>query len=153
MIRYLLRRIDTLLSQIVRQPERDFDQHLLAQVVDRMYDSFALLGKLVRCRALIVPPRRVINGYPEGQVGSHLLPSHVVEHVPYGQMFAEYGTGDGAVWHRSIARAEKYSVGGSEVYMVAVLRSPTGTPNGEHVFFKLSDLLKMFQDLRRRIGT
>ena len=152
-VRYLLRRIDTLLSQVVRQPERDSDQHLLTQVVDRMYDSFALLGKLVRCRTLLVPPRRVINGYLEGHVGSHLLPSPVVEHVPYGQMFAEYGTADGAAWHRSIVRAEKYRIGGSEVYMVAVLRLPTGAPNGEHVFFKLSDLLTMFQDLRLRIGT
>ena len=154
-VRYLLRRIDTLLSQVVCQPDSDFDQPFLAQVVDRMYDSFAfaLLGKLVRSRTLVVPPCRVINGYLEVHVGSHLLPGPVVEHVPYGQMFAEYGTADGATWHRSIVRAEKYRIGGSEVYMVAVLRSPTGAPNGEHVFFKLSDLLTMFKDLRRRIGT
>ena len=152
-VRYLLRRIDTLLSQVVRQPDGDFDQPFLAQVVDRMYDSFDMLGRLVRCRTLLVPPCRVINGYPEVHEGSHLLPGPVVEQVPYGQMFAEYGAADGATWHRSIVRAEKYRIGGSEVYMVAVLRLPTGAPNGEHVFFKLSDLLTMFKDLRRRIGT
>ena len=146
-VRYLLRRIVTLLSQVVRQPERDFDQHLLAEVVDRMYDSFALLGTLVRRRTLVVPTHRVINGYPAVYADRHIRPSPVVERVPYGQMFAGYRTAYGSTWYRSIGRAEKYRIGGSEVYMVDVLRLPTGAPNAESVFFKLSDLLGMFENL------
>ena len=152
-VRYLLRRIDTLLSHVVHQPEKDFDRHWLAEVVDRMYDSFALLGKLVRAGTLVVPPDRVINGYPEGHAGSHILPGPAFEHVPYGQMFADYGTAGGTGWHRSIVQVEKHCIGGSEVYMAAVLRVPTGAPYGEHVFFKLSDLLTIFKDLRKRIET
>ena len=155
-VRYLLRRIDTLLSQVVRQPERDFDQHLLAQVVDRMYDSFALLGKLVRSQTLVVPPDWVINGYLETHVGNYVLSSSAMEHVPYGQMFAGYGTEDGATydpkWYRFMGGAEKHPIGGSEAYMVGVLRFPTGAPHAKIVYFKLSDLLTMFKDLRRRIG-
>ena len=149
-IRYLLRRIVTLLSQIVRQPERDFDQYLLAEVVDRMYDSFALLGKLVRRGTLVVPTNRVIDGYPQD---SPTRPSPIAEQVPYGQMFAGYGTTHGAKWGRSIWRPQKHRIGESEVYMVDVLRVPIGVPNAESVFFKLSDLLGMFRDLQRRIGT
>ena len=151
--RYLLRRIDTLLSQVVNQPGRGFDRHWLADVVDRMHDSFDLLGKLVRAGTLVVSPDRVIDGYPEDHGGRNIVPGPVVEHVPYGQMLADYGTADGAAWHRSIVGVEKHRIGGSEVYTVAVLRVPTGASNGEHVFFKLSDLLTMFKDLRRRIGT
>ena len=146
-VRYLLRRIVTLLSAVVRQPERDFDQHCLAEVVDRMCDSFALLGKLVRCRTLVVPTHRVINGHPEVHVDSYIRPSPVVERVPYGQMFAGYGTAYDSTWVRSIGRAEKYRISGAEVYMVDVLRLPTGAPNAESVFFKLSDLLGMFKNL------
>ena len=150
-VRYLLRRVDTLLSQVVRQPERDLDQPLLAQVVDRMYDSFALLGKLVRSHTLVVPSDWVINGYLETHVGTHVLPSSV------GQVFAGYGTEDGATydpkWHRLAGRAEKHRIGGSEIYMVGVLRFSTGAPHAEIVYFKMSDLLTMFKDLRRRIGT
>ena len=62
-------------------------------------------------------------------------------------MFAGYGTEYGSTWHRSIGRAEKYCIGGSEVYMVDVLRLPTGAPNAESVFFKLSDLLGMFKNI------
>ena len=142
-VRYLLHRIVTLLSQVVRQPERDFDRHLLAEVVDRMYDSFALLGKLVRSRTLVVPTHRVLNGYPPVHMDRHIHPGPVVERVPYGQMFAGYGS----KWRRSIGQAEKYRIGGSEVYMVDVLRRPTGAPNAESVFFKLSDLLGMFKNL------
>ena len=79
-VRYLLHRIVTLLSQVVRQPERD----LLAEVVDRMYDSFALLGKLVRSRTLVVPTHRVLNGYPP---------------VPHGQTYTPRSCcGTCAVW-------------------------------------------------------
>ena len=155
-VRYLLRRIDTLLSQVSRQPEIDFDQHFLAEAVDRMYDSFALLGKLVRSRTLVVPPHRVINGYVEVHVGSHLLPGPVVEHVPYGQMFAGYDAEIGATynpkWYRFVGRAEKHRIGESEAYMVGVLRHPTSAPNAEIVYFKMSDLITMFKDLRRDIG-
>ena len=151
--RYLLRRIDTLLSQVINQPGRGFDRHWLADVVDRMYDSFDLLGKLVRAGTLVVSPDQVIDGYPEDHGGRYIVPGPAVEHVPYGQMFADYGTPDGAAWHRSIVQVEKHRIGGSEVYMAAVLRTPTGAPYGEHVFFKLSDLLTMFKDLRQQIGT
>ena len=150
-VRYLLRRIDTLLSQVVHQPKRDFDKDLLAQVVDRMYDSFALLGKLVRSHTLVVPSDWVINGYLETHVGTHILPSSV------GQVLAGYGTEDGATydpnWYRLAGGAEKHRIGGSETYMVGVLRFPTGAPHAEIVYFKMSDLLTMFKDLRRRIGT
>ena len=146
-VRYLLRRIVTLLSQVVRQPERDFDRHLLAEVVDRIYDSFALLGKLVRSCTLIVPTHWVINGYPEVHMDRHIYPGPVVERVAYGQLFAGYGTAYGSKWYRSIGRAEKYRIGESEVYMVDVLRRSTGAPNAESVFFKLSDLLGMFKNL------
>ena len=152
-VRYLLRRIDTMLSQVVRQPTREFDHHWLAEVVDRMYDSFALLGKLVRSHTLLVPPCRVINGHLEVHVGRYLLPGPVVEQVPYGQMFAEYGAADDAVWHRSIVRAEKCPMDGSEIYTVAVLRLPPGAQKGEYVFFKLSELLTMFKDLRQLLGS
>ena len=84
--RYLLRQIVTLLSQVVRQPEKDFDKHWLTDVVDRMYDSFALLGKLVRHRTLVVPTHRIINGYPKAHVDRYILPGPVAERVPYGQM-------------------------------------------------------------------
>ncbi len=131
-------------AKVVCQHDKDFDQHLLSEVVDRMYDSFALLGKLVRRRTLHVPSHRVINRNLQVHGGGHLLPGPVMEHVPYGQMFAEYETADGAARHR---------IGRSEVYMVAVLRHPTDAPNGEHVFFKLTDLPTMFQDLRQRIKT
>ena len=143
-VRYLLRRIVTLLSQVVRQPERDFDQYLLAEVVDRMYDSFALLGKLVRRRTLVVPTNRVISGYPQDRP---TRPGPIAERVPYGQMFAGYGTAYGAMWGRSIWRPEKHRIGGSEGYMVDVLRLPIGASNAEHVFFKLGDLLRMFENL------
>ena len=146
-VRYILRRIVTLLSHVVRQPEKEFDQHLLGEVVDRMYDSFALLGKLVRRRPLVVPTHRVINGYPAVNGDRYIRPSPVAERLPYGQMLAGYGTAYGSTWRRSIGRAEKYCIGGSEVYMVYVLRIPTGAPNAEFVFFKLSDLLGMFKDL------
>ena len=73
--RYILRRILTMLSQVVHQPEMDFDQDLLGEVVDRMYDSFALLGKLIRHRTLVVPTHRVIDGYPAVNGGTHILPS------------------------------------------------------------------------------
>ena len=151
--RYILRRIVTMLSQVVHQPEKDFDQELLGEVVDRMYDSFALLGKLVRAGTLVVPPDRVIDGYLEDHGGSHILPGPVVEDVPYGQMLADYGSAGGAAWHRSIVQVEKHCIGGSEVYMVGVLRHPTGAPSGEHVFFKLSDLLGMFKNIEATIGT
>ena len=146
-VRYILRRIVTMLSQVVRQPEMDFDQDLLGEVVDRMYDSFALLGKLIRHRTLVVPTHRVIDGYPAVNEGTHILPSPVAERVPYGQMFAGYGTEYGSTWHRSIGRTEKYRIGGSEVYMVDVLRLPTGAPNAESFFFKLSDLFGMFKNM------
>ena len=155
--RYLLRKIDTLLSQVVRQPEIDFDQPLLAEMVDRMYDSFALLGKLVRSRTLVVPPHLVINSYLEAHVGRYVLPGSVVKHVPYGQMLAGYNAENGATydpkWYRFAGRAEKHRIDGSEAYFVGVLRSPAGAPNAEIVYFKMSDLLTMFKDLRRRIGT
>ncbi len=151
-VRYLLRRIDTLLSSVVHQPERDFDQHLLSEAVDRMYDSFALLGKLVRSRTLAVPPHRVINGYREAHVGSYVLPGSVVEHVPYGQMLAGYNVENEAMydprWYRFVGRAEKHRIDGTEAYMVGVLRFSTGAPNAEIVYFKMSDLLAMFKDLR-----
>ena len=153
---YLLRRIDTLLSLVVNQPERDFDQHLLGEAVDRMYDSFALLGKLARDRVLIVPPHRVINGYIETLVGSYVIPSSVVERVPYGQMLAGHNAENGATydpkWYRFVGGAEKHRIDGSEAYMVGVLRFPTGASNAEIVFFKMNDLLEMFKDLRQRIG-
>ena len=154
--RYLLRRIDTLLSQVIHQPELDCDQHLLGEVVDRMYDSFALLGKLVRSRTLVVPPHRVINSYPAAHTVGHIFPSSVVERVPYGQMLAGYKAGDGAAyhpeWYRFAGRAEKHRIGASDAYMVGVLRFPIGAPNAEIVYFKMSDLLTMFKDLRRQIG-
>ena len=153
-VRYLLRRVVALLSHVVRQPERDFDRHWLADVTDRIYDSFALLGKLVRRRTLVVPTHRAINGYPNvHDEDRHILPGPVAERVPYGQMFAEYGTRYGAVWNRSIGRAERYRIGGSEIYMVGVSRLPAGAPNAESVFFKLSDLLGMFNDLWQQVGT
>ena len=147
--RHLLRRIVTLLSQVVRQPERDFDEDWLADVVDRMYDSFALLGKLVRRRTLLVPAHQVINGYPqEIDVDSYILPGPVPKRVPYGQIFAGYGIAHGATWSRSIGRAEKYRVNGSEMYMMDMLYAPPGALNAESVFFKLSDFLEMFKDLQ-----
>ena len=146
-VRYLLRRIVTLLSLVVLQPDRDFDQHVLAEVVDRMYDSFALLGKLVRHHTLVVPPHQVINGYPAVHVYSHIRPGPVVERVPYGQIFSGYGTAYGSTWYRSIGRAEKYCIDRSKVYMVDVLRLATGASNAESVFFKLTDLLGMFKDI------
>ena len=150
--RCLLRRVDTLLSMVVYHPEKDFDAQLLADVVDRMYDLFTVLGKVVRRHALVVPTHRVINGYPEvHDAGRLILPGPVAERVPYGEVFAGYGTRYGAVWYRSIGRPEKYRVGRSEVYMVDVLRLRAGAPNAESVFFKLSDLLGMFKDLRRRL--
>ena len=145
--RYMLRRIVTMLSQVVNQPKMDFDQDLLGDVVDRMYDSFALLGKLIRHRTLIVPTHQVIDGYPAVNEGTHIIPRSPAERVPYGKMFAGYGTEHGSTWHRYIGRAEKYCIGGSEVYMVDVLRLPTGAPNAESVFFKLSDLLGMFKNI------
>ncbi len=155
-VRYLLRRIDTLLSQVVHQSERDFDHHLLGEAVDRMYDSFTLLGKLVRSHTLVLPLHRVINGYLEAHVGRYVLPGSVVEHVPYGQMFAGYDAENGATydpkWYRFVGRTEKHRIGGSEAYIVGVLRFPTGAPNAEIVYFKMSDLLTMFKDLRRGIG-
>ena len=157
LIRYLLRRIDTLLSHVVHQPERDFDQHLLGEVVDRMYDSLALLGKLIKSRTLVVPPHWVINGYLQTHVGRYVLPGSVIEHVPYGQMFAGYNAENGATydpkWYRFMGQAEKHTIDVSEDYMVGVLRFPTGAPNAEIVYFKMSDLLTMFKDLRRRVGT
>ncbi len=154
-VRYLLRRIDTLLSQVVNQPEKDFDQHLLGEVVDRVDDSFSLLGKLVRSHALVVPPDRVVSGYKENRVDGYLLPSSVVEPVPYGKMLAGYNAENAATidtyWFRSVAGAEKHSIHGSEAYMVGVFRFPTGASSAEIVFFKLSDLLAMFKDLRQRI--
>ena len=154
-VRYLLRRIDSLLSQVVLQPERDFDHHLLGEAVDRMYDSFALLGKLIGTHTLVVPSHRVINGYPQTHDGGYILPSPVVEHVPYGQMLARYNARNGAThdprWYRFAGGAEKHRIDGSETYMVGVLRSRNGGVIGEIIFFKMSGLLAMFKDLRRRI--
>lgn len=156
-VRYLLRRVDTLLSNVVNQPERDFDQHWLADVGDRIHDLFVLLGKLVRSGTLVVPPDLVINGYLEAHVGTYIVPGSVVEHVPYGQLFAGYNAENGETydpkWFRFVGRAEKHTIDVSEDYMVGVFRFPTGAPNAEIVYFKMSDLLTMFKDLRRRIGT
>ena len=153
-VRYLLRKTDTLLSNVVNQPERDFDQHWLADVVDRIYDSFALLGKLVRSGTLVVPPDLVINGYLGAHVGSYILPGSAVESVPYGRMFAGYNAENGETyapkWHRLLGRAEKHPIDGSEAYTVGVFRSPTDASYTEIVFFRMSDLLTMFKDLRRR---
>ena len=154
-VRHLLRRIDTLLSQIVNQPEIDFDRHLIGEAVDRMDDSFSLLGKLVRSRVLVVPPDRIVDGYNEKRVDGYMLPGSVVEPVPYGTMLAGYNTEKVATidtyWFRSVAGAEKHRIDGSESYMLGVFRFPTGASNAEIVFFKLSDLLAMFKDLRQRI--
>ena len=150
--RYLLRKIDTLLSNVVNQPERQFNQHLLADIVDRISDSFALLGKLVRSCTLMLPPHRVISGYLEARDSSYILPGSVVEFVPYGPMFAEYNVEDGATydprWCRFVGRLEKYNINGSEAYMIGVLRFLADAPNAKVVFFRMSDLLTMFKDLR-----
>ena len=154
-VRYLLRRIDTLLSQVVNQPEKDFDQHLLGEVVDRMDDSFSLLGRLVRSRVLAVPPDRIVDGYNENRVDGYIRPGSVAEPVPYGKMLAGYNAENSGTietcWFRSVAGAEKHRIDGSEAYMVDVFRFRTGSSNAEIVFFKLSDLLAMLKDLRQRI--
>ena len=53
--RYLLRQIITLLCQVLSEPDKDWSQPLLGDVTDRMYDSFALLGKLIRDGVLVSP--------------------------------------------------------------------------------------------------
>lgn len=153
--RYLLRRTITLLCQVLSESDKDWSQALLGDVTDRMYDSFALMGKLIRDGALAVPDNKAINGYPEihaGQAkGPHsyaIIPGPVAEPVPYDTMLAGYGT----TWRWSVGHAEKHSIGGAEVYTAHVLRSRSGPlGSAEFVFFKLSGLLEMFKDLQQRI--
>lgn len=153
--RYLLRRIVTMLSQVDRQPDRDFDRYWLAEVTERMYDSFTVLGKLIRSGSLVVPATCAVNLYPDVYAGQStrppsyiILPGTTAKRVPYGNMLAEYGT----AWFRSIGRAEKHALGGIQVYMVEVFH-PLANPLGsaEAVFFKFSDLLEMFKDLQQRL--
>lgn len=153
--RYLLRRIITLLCQVLSEPDKDWSQPLLVDVTDRMYDSFALLGKLIRHGALVVPAYLVINGYPDVYAGQAnrphsytIRPGLVAEPVPYGKMLAGYGT----TWRWTIGHVEKHSIGGAEVYAARVLRDRSGSlGSAESVFFKLSGLLEMFKDLQQRI--
>ena len=155
MARYLLRRIITLLCQVLSEPDKDWSQPPLVDVTDRMYDSFALLGKLIRDDALVVPDHQVINGYPDVYAGQTnrphsytISPGLVAERVPYGKMLAGYGT----TWHWTIGHAEKHNIGGAEVYTAHVLRDRSGSlGSAESVFFKLSGLLEMFKDLQQRI--
>ena len=104
----------------------------------------------------MVPPDLVINGYLEAHVGAYIVPGSVVEDVPYGQLFAGYNAENeeryDPEWFRFMGQAEKHTIDFSEDYMVGVFRFPTGAPNAEIVYFKMSDLLTMFKDLRRRIG-
>ena len=154
-VRYLLRRVDTLLCNVVNQPGRDFYKYWLADVADRIHDSFALLGQIVRSRTVLVSPDMVINGYLEAHIDRHTVPSSIVENVPYGQMFAAYHPEQGepvsSTWHRFVGGIEKHLIDGSEAYMLGVLRFPTGAPRGEVIFFRMSDLLEMFKDLRQQV--
>ena len=153
--RYLLRQIITLLCQVLSEPDKDWSQPLLGDVTDRMYDSFALLGKLIRDGVLVVPDHQVINGYPDVYAGQAnrphsytIRPGPVAEHVPYGKMLAGYGT----TWRWTVGHAEKHSIGRAEVYAAHVLRDRSGSlGSAESVFFKLSGLLEMFKDLQQRI--
>ena len=153
--RYLLRRIITLLCQVLSEPDKDWSQSLLVDVTDRMYDSFALLGKLIRDGALVVPDHQVINGYADVYAGQAnrphtytIRPGLVAECVPYGKMLAGYGT----TWHWTVGHAEKHSIGGAKVYTAQVLRDRSSSlGSAESVFFELSGLLEMFKDLQQRM--
>ena len=153
--RYLLPRVITLLHQVLSEPDKDWSRHLLVDVTDRMYDSLALLGTLIRDGVLVVPEHQEINGYPEVYAGQAdrphsytIRPGLVAEPVSYGKMLAAYGT----TWHWSIGRAEKHNIGGAEVYAAQVLRDRSGSDgSAESVFFRLSDLLEMFKDLQQRV--
>ena len=149
---HLLRQIITLLFQVLSNPDQDWSQ-LLVDVTYRMYDSFVLLGKLIRDGALLVPTHLVMNGYPQVHVDqadrSHTVrPHHVAERVPYGEMLAGYGT----AWRGPVGNLEKHSIGRVEEYMACVFRDRSSSlGSAEFVFFKLSDLLEMFKDLQQRI--
>ena len=153
--RYLLRRIITLLCQVLSKPDKDWSQPLLVDVTDRMYDSFALLGKLIRDGDLVVPAHLTVNGYPDVYAGQAnrpqtytIRPSLVAERVPYDKILGGYGT----MWRWAAGHVEKHSIGGADVYMARVLRDHSGSlGSAESVFFKLSGLLEMFKDLQQRV--
>ncbi len=153
--RYLLRRIVTLLHQVLSEPDRDWPQPLVADATDRMYDSFTLLGKLIRDGALVVPEHEVIDGYPDAYAGQPnrprsytIRPGLVAERVPYGEMLAGYGS----TWRWTVGHAEKENISGAEVYTTRVLRDRSGSlGSAESVFFTLTGLLEMFKDLQQRI--
>lgn len=149
--RYLLRRIVTLLSQIVNQPSRDFDRLLLVSISELVADSLSLLGRLVESGAIEIPSDLVLEGYRHevrwsetgGIAGSDYLPDrvHCVDII----------AGYGSTWHPYPFVPHRVEIDNANPYMKGIERYRVdGTGGGGLFLFPFDALLSMFKDVQSR---
>lgn len=148
---YLLRRVVTLLSQVVNQPCEDFDAPVLVNISELMADSFALLSKLVESGGTEIPPKIVMEGYRQevrwSETGGIEGLNYLAERVPCVEIIAGYGS----TWGRYPFVPRKVEINNSNPYMEGIERyGMDGTGNTAIFSFPFHILLSMFKDVQGR---
>ena len=148
---YLLRRVVTLLGQVVNQPGKDFNAPVLVNISELMADSFALLGRLVESGAIEISPNLVMDGYRQevrwSETGGMEGLDYLAERVPCVEIIAGYGS----TWGRYPFVPRKVEINNVNLYMEGIERyGMDGAGNAGIFSFPFNGLLSMFKDVQGR---